>query len=123
MSERKTVLCVDDEPEIIELLKEKLEEKGIDVLSANSGNSAFDVYQKSKIDCLITDVRMPDGTGVELITKIREENKKLPVYLITGHLDHSEKQVRTLKIEAVIFKPFDIDELADTVLHTLNNLP
>ncbi len=119
MSDQKTILCVDDEVEIIELLTEELEDRNLKVLSANSGNDAFEIFQKNKIDCVISDVRMPNGNGVQLTKNIRGENANIPIYLITGYLDHSEKEVNSLGVTAVVFKPFDVEELVEMVLHSL----
>jgi CheY-like chemotaxis protein len=119
MSDQKTILCVDDEVEIIVLLTEELEDSNLKVLSANSGNDAFEIFQKNKIDCVISDVRMPNGNGVQLTKNIRGENANIPIYLITGYLDHSEKEVNSLGVTAVVFKPFDVEELVEMVLHSL----
>lgn len=110
---KKTVLVVDDEELIRELLYDVLEGE-YKVLLAEDGEEGWNMYQAHAhdIDAVITDLIMPHLRGDKLLEKIREQDPKLPVIIITGF----EKEVDVLKIlkgqkVAFIHKPFDIDQL------------
>ncbi|MFT6071091.1 MAG: DNA-binding NtrC family response regulator [Bacteriovoracaceae bacterium] len=111
----KTILIVDDEAGIRELFKEELMDNGAKVLEAESGNKAFEVFKQGGVDAVISDIRMPDGDGVELVKNIKETNSDIPIYLITGFADYTGNELKVLGIEAIIFKPFDISEVIQMV--------
>ena len=78
---RHTVLVVDDEPAVLELVKIILSRQGYRVLTANSGPRALDACGRhpGNIDLLLTDVMMPEMSGFELVRGIRDQNPNLPV--------------------------------------------
>lgn len=119
MSKQKVVLCVDDELDILELLQEEFEERDIAVITAQNGNQAITLFEEKDIDCVISDIRMPNGNGIKLVSEIRKKDEKTPIFLMTGYSDHSEIEVNQLNIEALVFKPFDVDELIEMVIDTL----
>lgn len=116
----KTILVVDDEAGIRELFKEELMDNGAVVIEAESGNSAQKVFNKGGVDCVISDIRMPDGDGVELVKHIKESHPDIPIYLITGFADYTGNELKVLGIEAIIFKPFDISEVVQMVQQKFN---
>ena len=109
----KTVLIVDDKNVQIKTLRRALRTRGFQVVEATNGNQALDHLGKIEtIDIVITDYAMPEMNGIELLQKIRETNKTVPVILMTAYGD------KELVIEAMnyrcngfIDKPFEIDEL------------
>ncbi|ACF14737.1 response regulator receiver protein [Chloroherpeton thalassium ATCC 35110] len=110
---KKTVLVVDDEELIRELLYDVLEGE-YEVLLAEDGEQALKKYEinSSQIDAVITDLIMPRMRGDKLLEKLREKNPSLPVIIITGF----EKEIDVIKIlqepkVAFIHKPFDIEQL------------
>ena len=120
--EQITVLLVDDEAELVAIFKEGLEDLSFKVLTATDGLMAKKIYDKEKIDCLITDITMPEMNGVELVAYIRESNLELPIFFITGYMDYSREVLNSFRPKAVIFKPFDIEEAAILVKnHFLRN--
>ena len=116
----KTILIVDDELGIRELFKEELTDNGANVLEASSGNMAIEVFNKGGVDVVISDIRMPDGDGVQLVKSIKEKNSDIPIYLITGFSDYTGNELKVLGIEAIIFKPFDISEVVQMVDQKFN---
>jgi CheY-like chemotaxis protein len=107
-----TILLVDDDPNLLEIFKEGLEDLSFTVITANNGLEAKNILATTKIDCLVTDITMPEMNGVELVTYLRGEDIILPVFFITGYLDYSREVLHALRPKAVIFKPFDIEEAA-----------
>lgn len=108
-----TILLVDDDPDLVMLFKEGLEDLSLNVLTASNGLEAKNLLDKNKnIDCLITDITMPEMSGVELVTYLRGEDRNLPVFFISGYMDYSREVLNSFHPKAVIFKPFDIEEAA-----------
>ena len=83
---RHTILVVDDEPAVLELVKVILSRQGYRVLTANSGPRALDTCGQNSdmIDLVLTDVMMPEMSGFDLVRGIRNQNPDLPVLFMTG---------------------------------------
>ncbi len=104
----KHVLIVDDEAEIRETMIYDLKRLGCITHEASTGSEAFTILQNNKIDIVITDIRMPDGNGLDLIQQIRSMHAELPVVLITtGFSDLSASDAQSLGAFAIIEKPID----------------
>lgn len=110
MSDKIKVLLVDDEPDMLDLFKDGLEDLSFDVTCAQNVQAAQNFLRSKTFQCLITDIAMPGLTGVDLVAGLRAEGNDIPVYFITGYADYPRVQLNTLKPKAVIFKPFDIEE-------------
>ncbi len=72
-STQPLILVVDDEPDIISILRTKLEAAGMRVISAQNGKEAIETARKEKPDLIVMDVRMPVMSGTEAVTKIKED--------------------------------------------------
>ncbi|KKL25575.1 hypothetical protein LCGC14_2403910, partial [marine sediment metagenome] len=81
------VLIVDDEPDICEALTLALAAEGLAVTSAGSGAEARESARNDRPDLLVTDMMLPDCTGLELIRTLRDDFAELPVVIITGFGD------------------------------------
>jgi two-component system, NtrC family, response regulator AtoC len=115
-----TVLIVDDDPSVLFVLKELLEERGHATLSATSGGDALGLLDG--VDLVLTDLQMPVMNGMELLRVVRERDASLPTILLTAH--GSEKDaVIAMKSGAYDYltKPFDIDEVALVVERALES--
>jgi two-component system response regulator PilR (NtrC family) len=112
---RPSALVVDDEPAIRELLEITLERMDIDVQSAGALRQARELLQNRHFDLCLTDMRLPDGDGLDLVEYIQLNLPALPVAVITAH-GNMESAIRALKNGAFDFvsKPLD--------LHILRNL-
>lgn len=120
MSNKKTILCVDDEKDILELFRDQLEESGFNVLEANNGKEAFKIFQGGGVDCILSDIRMPGGDGVELVKNVKGTGSTIPIFLVTGFSDYTADELMGLGINAVIFKPFDLEEVVNMVSSTIS---
>lgn len=119
---KKKILIVDDEPVVIELLGEELEDLGYEFLSASNGKEGLDTYLKHPdIACIISDIKMPDYDGIFLAKALLEQNYQGIVYLATGFTEYTAKELESLGIEAVIFKPFIFSEIAEAIDLKLKN--
>jgi DNA-binding NtrC family response regulator len=115
------ILVVDDETAIAETLKEVLEYESYAVQTAACAPDALKVLENGSFDVVISDIKMPDMDGMELLCKIREISD-VPVIMITGHGD-IETAVASLKSGAFDFitKPLDLNRLLISVKHALEN--
>jgi two-component system, NtrC family, response regulator PilR len=108
----KHVLVVDDEPDICELLEITLQRMGIETTSTTRMRQAFDLLGQASFDLCLTDMRMPDGNGLELVQHIQQNCPNLPVAVITAH-GSVDTAVSALKMGAFDFvtKPVNLDML------------
>ncbi len=114
-------LIVDDEPDIRELLEITLGRMGIDTRSAADLKSARTLLQAKRFQLCLTDMRLPDGSGIELVAEIDQQFPELPVAVITAH-GNMESAVQALKAGAFDFvsKPVDLQLLRQLVNTALN---
>ena len=108
----KTILIVDDEPDIREVLGISLMDMGYLTVEAENATQAFDVFVKKQPQIVVTDIKMPGGDGIALLRKIKHENPETEVIMITGHGDMN-LAIRSLKYDATDFitKPINVDAL------------
>lgn len=103
----KKVLVVDDDMEIRRSMIFDLKRRGCIIFEAECGIDALAIAQKNSIDIIVSDVRMPNGDGVELLKKIREISPDIPiVFLATGFADLSEPEALRMGAFALLEKPF-----------------
>ncbi|HTG88038.1 MAG TPA: ATP-binding protein [Pyrinomonadaceae bacterium] len=114
--DRMRVLVVDDETHVREVLIEALEAEGCEVISAPSGEVAlalFDQYE-GNFDAVFTDIGMPEMSGWELVTEIRERSKTIPLAIVSGWADAISVQTRNaVNADWVVAKPFDINKISN----------
>ncbi len=113
----KKVLIVDDELDTLELIKLVLESGGFETVLVNNGLEALDKVKKSKPDLVLLDIMMPDMDGWEVFKKIKENNPKLPVAILTAKAQNIDRLLglHVLKAEDYITKPFGKNELIEKV--------
>jgi two-component system response regulator PilR (NtrC family) len=118
---RPHALIIDDEPDIRELLEITLIRMGIDTVSAKSVGDAHLALSKQKFDICLTDMNLPDGNGIELVSHIQEHYPNLPVAMITAY-GNIETAISALKAGAFDFisKPVDLKQLRNLVTAALN---
>lgn len=117
-----TILITDDEVNIVSGLKYAFEDEGYTVISANNGLEAWHLVNTNAVDLVITDLRMPEMDGYELIRKISASYPTLPIIVLTGH-GTIETAVETMRDGAVDFftKPVDLDKLLLVVKKSIKN--
>ena len=115
---KKTILCVDDEADILELLVDELEDEGFSTLQALGFKEALHLFSTHQVDCVISDIKMPDGSGVELAKEIIK-TKKIPVYLITGFSDYSVDELKEIGVTSLFMKPFDFSDVVSNIKSSL----
>ncbi len=110
------ILLADDDNGLRRVIQYKLQQKNYEVTAVINGEQALKAVQKEKFDLVLSDMKMPKLSGIELLEKIKEIQPELEVILITAHADISQA-VLAVKIGAFDYlpKPFDDDQLFLTV--------
>ena len=106
------ILIVDDEPSMREMLKIVLRRDGYDVLVAENGREAMALLQAGPVDLLLSDIRMPDVTGVQVLRAAKEANRDIVAFMMTAYAS-TDTAVEAMRLGAVDYftKPFSMDEL------------
>ena len=112
MSREKKILIVDDNPHMCNLLVDILEIYDYQGFKAKDGEEALSRLRNEKFDLVITDLRMPNLGGMDLLKSIKEENPSLPVVVITafGKSD-TERDVLAARADGYLAKPFKVNEI------------
>ena len=121
MSHKAKILLVDDEIDLLHGLKKNLRLLGFKVLTATSGGEAFELFMVHNFDLVITDMRMPNGDGLELLNNLRKIDSSIPVIcFITECSDQQIQEVEKLGVVAMLSKPFELQELLNAINKGLN---
>ncbi len=116
----QSVLIVDDEEEIRDLIGLQLENTDRKFFHTSNGVEAIDVLSKEKIDLVISDIAMPKMNGFELLRKIKLLGFSTPIIILTGHADSMvANQLRTYSVRSFINKPWARAELETAVVAAL----
>ena len=119
----KTILLVDDDPEIRQSIEAALEPSGAQLLVADNGNAAVELTLEKSPDLVILDMMLPKRSGFLVLEKIkRGKNKgeKPLVVMITANPGHRHKAyARTLGVDDYLLKPFHMDRLVEVVKRLL----
>jgi CheY-like chemotaxis protein len=115
------ILLVDDEPDIVEVIQDRLEAYGFTVVTAGNGVEALKKLSVEKFNGVFLDVKMPEMGGIEALEEIRKRDTKIPVIIITS------SATREAAIDAIakganeyILKPFEWQELKAKVQKVFN---
>jgi two-component system response regulator PilR (NtrC family) len=113
-------LIVDDEPDIRELLAITLARMDIDCTAAANVSEAKALLDETEFDICLTDMNLPDGNGLDLVSYIQQNHAALPVAVITAH-GNMESAIQALKSGAFDFvnKPLDINDLRNLVAQAI----
>lgn len=113
----KSVLVVDDEPGIRKLLEMEFKDFDAEVSLADSGQAAIKLLKEKQFDIVFTDMKMPNGDGMWLISQIHEELDRIPqIYLCSGYNGYSMEEIKELGIIKMFTKPFDFMEVVSDVI-------
>lgn len=106
------VLVADDEEDILEIMQDRLEACGFDVITAVNGAEALRKISLQRFDGVFLDVKMPEMNGIEVLEEIRKRDTRLPVIIVTSSTSR-EAAVDSIAKGAneFILKPFDWEEL------------
>lgn len=122
-SHKERILVVDDSPATLEVLQRNLRAEGYEVLTSLSVAEAVQLLERTKVDLVMTDLKMPKVSGLDLVRHVRENCKDTEVMMITGY-PSIEGAVQAVKTGAqeYLAKPFTDDELLSAVRRALDGL-
>ena len=115
-SHPKTVLLIDDDESLRRVVEYNLHEEGYGVLTAVDGAAGWRMFQAEAVDLVLTDVRMPEMDGVEVLTRIKAMQPDVPVIMLTAH-GTIDSAVEAMKLGAFDYltKPFNREQLKAAV--------
>ena len=115
----KRIVCVEDEAEMIDLIRLILSRRGFEVIGADGGKMGLDVIREQKPDLILLDLMMPDMDGWEVYQQIKADEalKDIPVIVVTAKAQSIDKVLglHIAKVDDYISKPFSPQELIDSV--------
>lgn len=118
----ETILIIEDKESMAQMLKQALELEGYEVIIARDGVEGIKRIKDSRIDVVLTDLKLPKKDGLEVLKASREENPLVPVIVMTAYAT-IEHAVNAMKLGAYDFitKPLDIDHLSLIIKRSINN--
>jgi PAS domain S-box-containing protein len=117
-----TVLLIDDQADLVQVVRTILESRGFSVDTALNGRDGVELLGFSKYSIVLTDLGMPDISGWEVAARVREVQPDTPIILMTGWAaDIDEARLREAEIQALLPKPFRSDQLLSMVKQVLNS--
>jgi len=126
MGQKKKILIVDDERDIVKALMIRLQGAGYEVVTAFDGAQGIFVAHKEKPDLILLDIRMPAGNGFSVAEKLKHsvDTFPIPVIFLTGSPEtNAEERAMTLGARFYIKKPYDPEELLDAIKRALEKEP
>lgn len=108
----ENILIIDDEKSLLDLLSVVFKKEGYGVRTALSASQAYEIFDKEDLDLIVTDIKMPETDGMDVLRYLREKHPDVPVVMITAY-GSVNQAVEALKIGALdyVVKPFDVEEL------------
>jgi DNA-binding response OmpR family regulator len=116
----ETILIVDDDTNLCNVLREELSEVGYDAEYVNTGDDAFSFLVKKPVDLILLDLKMPGKDGFEVLKELEKKEIKTKVIVLTAYAD-VKSAIDSAKMGASDFisKPYDFDELLITIRKVL----
>jgi two-component system response regulator VicR len=123
MADKKTVVCIEDEPEMIDLVRLILGRKGFELIGAIGGMEGLEKMRESKPDLVLLDLMMPDMDGWEVYQQMKADDdlKDIPVIVVTAKAQSIDKVLglHIAKVDDYVTKPFGPQELLQSVNRVL----
>jgi CheY-like chemotaxis protein len=123
-AEKKTILVIDDDEELLYLISKTLDQENYHVITTQKSTEIINILKSQKIDLIITDIMMPEKDGIAVIDEVFEFDNTLPIIAITGNLFFvsavsNPESACLLGVMDVLKKPFTLLELKTTVADAL----
>jgi two-component system response regulator VicR len=121
---KKSVVCIEDEPEMIDLIKLILGRKGFELAGAMGGREGLELIRRTKPDLVLLDLMMPDMDGWEVYQQLKsdDELKHIPVIIVTAKAQSIDKVLglHIAKVDDYVTKPFGPQELLQSIEKVLS---
>ena len=123
MANKRRILCIEDEPEMIDLIRLILERKGFEVLGAVGGQEGIESIRREKPDLILLDLMMPDVDGWEVYRQMKADEalQHIPVVVVTAKAQSIDKVLglHIAKVDDYVTKPFGPSDLLESVERVL----
>jgi two-component system response regulator VicR len=123
MTDKKRIICIEDEPETTNLMKLILAREGYEVLGANGGEEGLALVDEHSPDLILLDLMMPEMDGTQVFQRLKENEKTrdIPVIVVTAKVQSIDIVLwrQVAKVDDYITKPFRPEELAERVKYVL----
>jgi CheY-like chemotaxis protein len=113
LQEKTKILVVDDEQEVITILKKYLSVRGYEITNAYSGQEALRILEKEKIDIVILDIVMHGVSGGTVAKTINEKYPATKILVVTAHPTEGARLARETIVAGILIKPCGLEELCD----------
>ncbi|MBI1869688.1 MAG: response regulator [Chlamydiae bacterium] len=114
--DKNKILVVDDEIEFLEIVKTRLEANGHTVVTATSGEEALQKVKVERPDAILMDVTMPGINGLDVLKKIRQEDKRLPIFIMTAFSSEEKSSLaNVLDASGFILKTDDLQKEVENI--------
>ena len=121
---RRRVICIEDEQEIIDLIKLILERKGFEVVGAVGGREGLSAVRREKPDLILLDLMMPEVDGWEVYRRMKAdpELRRIPVVVVTAKAQSIDKVLglHIAKVDDYVTKPFSPNDLLESIERVLS---
>lgn len=121
---KKIILCIEDENEMIDLIRLILTRRGFEVIGATSGASGLEIIRDTRPDLILLDLMMPEMDGWEVYQQIKsdEASQNIPVIVVTAKAQSIDRVLglHIAKVDDYITKPFSPQEILDSIESVLN---
>lgn len=119
--DKKKIMVVDDEPDFLKMIKIRLEVNNYEVAVCDNGAEALDKIREEKPDAVLLDILMPGLDGLEVLKRIRKQNKSLPVFIITAFSNEERFELANkLNASGFIVKTNDLKREVENITNVLN---
>lgn len=114
----KSLIIIDDEIEILTNLSLLFEDYASDIHIFDNGNKAIEFLEQNNVDCIISDIKMPEIDGIAVLKTIRKKNINTPFIFFTGHAQLESELLEQFNVKAVIHKTelSKLEDLVETLL-------
>lgn len=123
MPDQKTILCIEDEPEMIDLMRLILERRGFRFVGAEGGQEGLDLLKEVNPDLVLLDLMMPGIDGWEVYRQIKadDELKDIPVIVVTAKAQSIDKVLglHIARVDDYITKPFGPQQLVESITRAI----
>lgn len=116
------ILIVDDEPDIVEVLVDRLEASGFDVRAVHNARDCYAAVAEDAPDLILMDIQMPDISGIEALVELKTHHPEIPVLMISASTARDAARESTEKGAAgFVLKPFEPEDLMQRINAVLQN--
>ena len=115
--DNKSVLIVDDDQTFLDILARFMEHYGFQpVYRASNGREALDIFRQHPTDLLVTDINMPEVSGMQLMEEVRRIDTEVPIIVVSGWIKEEHlPRLEPFRVTDTIFKPFRMDRIRSVI--------